>query len=328
MRVYCESVERVMLEQLNQRAKSICDLVSQNAQILDVQKTSCGNGATLLDFGTNRLGTLAGGIELSRICLAGLAEVAIIPPTSGTPWSRVQVTTDHPLAACIAAQYAGWAFSTESYFSMCSGPIRLARGNEEILQAYSLSSNEPSAVAIFEASHLPSESDISELAQQCGRNAEDVTICVARTSSLPGSMQVVARSIETAMHKMFEIGFDLSRVQRAVGSAPIPPIGNDDYQSMGWTNDCVLYGGEVHLWMSNADDIYTLADQLPSCTSSEYGRPFIDIFEENERDFYKVDRKLFSPAQVTLNCVTTGRSTTTGSIRTDLLKSSFDWKND
>lgn len=315
-----------MLNQLNRRAKKICDSVGQSLERLDVRTSTFSNGATVLDFATDRIGTFAAGIELARICMSDLAEISIAQPMENYPWPRLQIVTDHPVAACIASQYAGWPFSTESYFSMCSGPIRLARGKEEILQQYELSTDEKTIVAIFEASNLPSESDVEELAKKCGRDPADATVCVAKTSSLPGSMQVVARSVETAMHKMFEIGFDLSRVQRAIGLAPIPPLGNDDYRSMGWTNDSMLYGAEVQLWVSNPDDIYSLADQLPSSTSKDFGRPFAEIFEEYDRDFYKVDRKLFSPAKVTINCLESGKTATAGELRYDLLTSSFEWK--
>ena len=115
-------------------------------------------------------------------------------------------------------------------------------------------------------------------------------------------------------------------MQRAIGLAPIPPVGSDDYRSMGWTNDSMLYGAEVQLWVSNPDDIYSLVDQLPSSTSKDFGRPFAEIFEEYDRDFYKVDRKLFSPARVTVNCLATGKSATAGELRYDLLASSFDWE--
>ena len=317
-----------VIENLNSRAKSICDAVASNSALLDVQALRMENGAMVIDMATNRVGTFSAGIELARICMADLAHVSIDAPVADTPWPRVKVVTDHPLQACIASQYAGWAFSTESYFSMCSGPARLAKGGEEILEEYDLRTREDTVVGVFEASSVPSKDDVREFAEKCGCQPSDVTLCVARTASLPGSIQVVARSVETAMHKLFEIGFDLKRIERAVGFAPIPPIGTDDYQAMGWTNDSVLYGSEVHLWISNADDVYSLADQLPSCTSSDYGRPFAEIFEENNRDFYKVDRMLFSPAMVTLNCIATGRSVTTGRLRNDLLRTSFDWKND
>ena len=34
----------------------------------------------------------------------------------------VQVVTDHPVRACLASQYAGWAIKEGKYFAMGSGP--------------------------------------------------------------------------------------------------------------------------------------------------------------------------------------------------------------
>lgn len=311
-------------EQLNTLAGKLCEATARDCERLDIEVVRFDDGGTVLDFGANRTGTIAGGIRLAEICLSGLGDVRL--ETSQLPdysLPALRVTIDHPLAACIASQYAGWPFSTESFFSMCSGPARLARGREEILSEYNLASSESTVVGIFEASQLPGQQDLIEFAEQCQRNVRDVTVCLAKTSSLPGTLQVVARSVETAMHKLHEIGFDLTRVLRAVGVAPIPPIGDDDYQSMGWTNDAILYGADVTLWLERVDDLYALVDQLPSCSSSEFGRPFIEIFEKYDRNFYRVDRMLFSPARVNLNCLETGKVVTGGQLRMDLLRSSF-----
>ena len=46
----------------------------------------------------------------------------------------VEVSTDHPLEACIGSQYAGWPVSVGKYFAMGSGPMRSVRGKEEVLR--------------------------------------------------------------------------------------------------------------------------------------------------------------------------------------------------
>ncbi len=320
---------QLTLEQalLNSNAKRLCNSVTAEAALLDVRVTHCGHGATILDFGTDRIGTLRAGIELAKICMADLADIRLLPGNiEGYPLPLLQVMTDHPLRACIASQYAGWPFSTERFFSMCSGPARVCRGREEILTAYELHQSESEAVGVFEANQIPDDNDLLEFADQCGLDVAHVTICIARTGSLPGILQIVARSVETAMHKLFERGFDLRKVQRAIGTAPLPPSSQDDYQSMGWTNDAILYGGDVTLWVDGVDDLQTLARQLPSCTSDEFGKPFIEIFAAFDRDFYKVDRQLFSPARITLTCIRSGETVVAGELRPDLLQSSFGWK--
>ena len=68
-----------------------------------------------------------------------------------------------------------------------------------------------------------------------------------KTASIAGSVQVIARSVETALHKMHEIGFDLTQVRSGFGIAPLPPVAADDLVGIGRTNDAMLYGGEVTL---------------------------------------------------------------------------------
>ena len=38
------------------------------------------------------------------------------------------------VAACMAAQYAGWQISRDGYFAMGSGPMRAAAAKEELFQ--------------------------------------------------------------------------------------------------------------------------------------------------------------------------------------------------
>ena len=45
------------------------------------------------------------------------------------------------------------------------------------------------------------------------------------TTSVTGNIQVVARVLEVAIHKVHEIGFPLERIESGFGTAPLPPIG-------------------------------------------------------------------------------------------------------
>jgi methenyltetrahydromethanopterin cyclohydrolase len=126
------------------------------------------------------------------------------------------------------------------------------------------------------------------------------------------------------MHKLHELGFDLSTVKNAVGSAPLPPIAGDDLTALGWTNDSILYGASVNLWVETDDEaIEKIGEQVPSSGSSDFGEPFLNIFNRYDKDFYKIDKLLFSPAHVVINNLRTGRTFCYGSVRNDILKSSF-----
>ena len=66
-----------------------------------------------------------------------------------------------------------------------------------------------------------------------------------------------------------------------------------------------------------------LARALPSNTSSDYGRPFAEIFKAVNMDFYQIDPLLFSPAMVNINNVATGNHFVAGMINEDCLNVSF-----
>ena len=64
-----------------------------------------------------------------------------------------------------------------------------------------------------------------------------------------------------------------------MASAPLPPPAPGFIAAMGRTNDAIIYGGRVQLFVSGpAEAAKKLADQLPSLKSKDYGRPFADIF--------------------------------------------------
>src|SRR5205085_9356716 len=78
---------------------------------------------------------------------------------------------------------------------------------------------------------------------------EHLTLLVAPTISMAGTTQVVARSVETAMHKLHELKFDVTQVISGYGVAPLPPVATDFVQAIGRTNDAILYGGRVTPWV-------------------------------------------------------------------------------
>lgn len=312
-----------LLEQICEGAHQLCQRSIDEASALDIRVSEIG-GATVLDFAVGRTGTLDAGVRLTEICLGGQASVEVRQADDRPGLGIVKVQMQNPLEACIGGQYAGWPLSHEKYFAMGSGPFRMLRGKEPFLLEYGLTVGDAKAVGVLESNQLPPEAIVELVSQECDVPNSDIVLCVARTASLPGAIQIVGRSVETTLHKLHELNFDLKTILSATGQAPIPPTPDDDMVALGWTNDAILYGASVHLNVNMSDDaIEQVLDQIPSCSSSEFGTPFGEIFKRYEYDFYKIDRMLFSPARVTLTNEATGRTFETGSIRDDVLKSSF-----
>ncbi len=310
---------------LNDEAFQLCKTTQANAESWRVEHQRLSNGAVILDFGVKTAGGISAGIMLARICMSGRAEITMHPANySLGPWPLVQVATDDPVHACMASQYAGWPVKKDKFFAMGSGPMRAKRGKEHVLQSLGVADSSHCAVGVLECDSLPDESVVELIASECGVAIENTVICVAPTRSIAGTVQVVARSVETSMHKLFELGFDLNSVVSGYGAAPLPPPALDFVQGIGRTNDAILYGGHVTLWVNTEDDqIREIGPKVPSIASSDYGIPFAQTFKKYDCDFYKVDPGLFSPAMITMINLKSGRSFRYGSLRPDILSQSF-----
>src|SRR5207237_7585271 len=163
------------------------------------------------------------------VCLADLAEVSLVPgDVDGTACPVVQVVTDQPVLACMASQYAGWQVSAGKFFAMGSGPMRAAYGKEDLFDHIGGRERPPVAVGVLETRKLPTDEVIAYLAERVQLPAEKITLLCAPCASLTGTVQVVARSLETALHKLHELGFDLRQVVSGYGVAPLPPVAADE----------------------------------------------------------------------------------------------------
>jgi methenyltetrahydromethanopterin cyclohydrolase len=306
--------------QLFQSASNAADRLRCRAQSL--------HGAHILDAGIDTRGSIEAGLILARLCLGERAEVSIVPVDAQSLVSNngVFVRTDDPLVACLGAQYAGWPVQTDDFFAMGSGPMRMARGREETLKELGLTESTDRVVGVLESDKLPTESAIRLIAEQCGIPINGVHLAIAPTSSIAGSLQVVARSIETAMHKLHELKFDVRTIVSATGLAPLPPPAKpgDMVAGIGRTNDAMLYGATVTMWVDTDNEaIEAVAAQVPSASSNDHGQPFAKVFKQYDYDFYKVDPLLFSPAVVTIHNLRSGRTWQHGSLATEVLRQSF-----
>jgi methenyltetrahydromethanopterin cyclohydrolase len=66
-----------------------------------------------------------------------------------------------------------------------------------------------------------------------------------------------------------------------------------------------------------------VVEQLPASASGDYGTPFYDIFKRYDGQFYKIDKMLFSPAEVTINNLLTGRLVRRGRVNVEVLQASL-----
>jgi len=310
---------------LNERALGLCEAMVADAERLGIAVHALACGTRVIDCGVAAAGGDEAGRLLAEVCLAGLGTVALFPSDPAVWTGRaVEVATDDPVAACMASQYAGWELKSEKFFAMGSGPMRAAAGREKVFDDINHRETAEHCVGALETGKLPPESVCVDIADACGVAPERLTLLVARTASAAGTLQIVARSVETALHKLHELGFDLGRIDRGWGVAPLPPVAEDDLTAIGWTNDAILYGGHAKLWVRGDDaSLEETGRRVPSIVSPDHGRPFAEIFARYDHDFYRIDPLLFSPAVITLVNVETGREFQFGRLAPKVLQESF-----
>ncbi|MDG2470861.1 MAG: methenyltetrahydromethanopterin cyclohydrolase [Pirellulaceae bacterium] len=313
---------------LNQRSRFLAETIQNRSIELGVEFSSSENGLQI-DFGVNTAGGLQAGIELAKLSCGDLARIDLMPMQIGnTSLPSLFFQTDHPVAACMGAQYAGWPIQVAGFFSMGSGPIRCLRGREKLLEQYSLvtdqNRSESLGVLCLETGQIPPQKVIELIVDEVGIKPANLILALAPTSSISGTVQVVARCVETSLHKLHELGFDLNGVVSASGQAPIPPVHPDDLKAIGLTNDSILFGGMVDLWVRGEDsDIERLGEKAPSSCSPDFGIPFYELFKKNQFDFYKIDPHLFAPAHIRMHNLLTGRSFSFGGLHEKLLTESY-----
>jgi methenyltetrahydromethanopterin cyclohydrolase len=309
---------------LNEFAWRRAEQLAADAERLNVAISTTTSGARIIDCGVKTAGGLEAGRRLAEICLADCGRVEIESASCESGGPAVTVQTDQAVVACLAAQYAGWQITGEKFFGMGSGPMRAAALREPLFNELGVSDKASRVVGVLETSKLPPDAICQQIAAQCGVQPANLTLLVARTASIAGSVQIVARSVETALHKLHAIGYDVKKIASGFGSAPLPPIAADDLAAIGRTNDAVLYGGQVTLWVRDRDEeLQAIGPKIPSSASADFGEPFAQIFERFGRDFYKIDPLLFSPAAVTLVNLETGKAHRFGELRPDVLQRSF-----
>ena len=314
---------------VNKASQPLVDQLVADAKTLQLEINTLSNGTRIVDAGVNCTGGLEAGRLIGEICMGGLGTVTL-GANSGFeswPWS-VNVHAKTPVLSCLGSQYAGWSLSHKSekgqFFALGSGPGRALASKEEILKEFAYKDNAESTCIVLEVDSYPPVEIADKVAKDCGINAGNLTFILTPTSSLAGVMQIAIRVLEVAMHKAHVLNFPMEKIIDGYGVTPVAPPGGDFMTGMGRTNDAILYGGMVQLFVDCSDEeAEDLAIKMPSNTSSDYGRPFGEIFKAYEYDFFKIDPMLFSPAKIIITNAKTGKSYTAGKLNEVMLKTSF-----
>lgn len=293
---------------LNDNAQRIAEGMIHDAERLRIVVSKGSSGACLIDAGAKAEGGIEAGLRMAEAAMGGLGTVSLRLDRVLPKWPlAIDVRSSQPVLACLGAQYAGWNLSSENYFAMGSGPARALARVEPLYETLPYRDSASAAVLVLETAEPPPPTLVEKVAQATGLPQERLTFLFARTQSLAGTVQIVARVLEVALHKANDLKFPLENIVEGIGAAPLPAPHPDFLAAMGRTNDAIIYGGLVQLFVrGTAKDALALAEKLPSSASRDHGRPFAEIFTAFKGDFYAIDPLLFSPAEVIVTAVETG----------------------
>lgn len=314
---------------VNRLAAPLVERFVADAPALGVVPERPAPGYRLIDAGIDCPGGIEAGLRIAEICMAGLGRAHLVNSTALASWPwQLNVHSANPVLACLGSQYAGWSLAhgegKGAFHALGSGPGRALAGKEPLFEELGYRDRADTAVLVLEVAERPPAPLIEKILRDCDVEAAQLTVILTPTESLAGTVQIVARVLEVALHKVHELGFPLERVIDGMGCAPLPPPAPAFLDAMGRTNDAIIYGGAVQLFVTGPDDeARALAQRLPSGTSRDYGRPFAETFKAFKGDFYAIDPLLFSPARVTVTALESGRSHRAGALDAALVDRSF-----
>ncbi|TIP58384.1 MAG: methenyltetrahydromethanopterin cyclohydrolase [Mesorhizobium sp.] len=293
---------------LNDNAQRIIDGMIGDAERLRIAVSTGPLGECLIDAGARAAGGVEAGLRMAEAAMGGLGSISVAMDRGSQKWPlTVEVQSSQPVLACLGSQYAGWNLSSQGYFAMGSGPARALARVEPLFETLSYRDTASSAVLILETAEPPPQAIVEKVGRATGLAPEKLTFLYAPTQSLAGGVQIVARALEVALHKTNDLKFPLENVVDGIGTAPIPAPHPDFLTAMGRTNDAIIYGGIVQLFVKGSSkDASELAERLPSRASRDHGQPFAEVFKRFKGDFYAIDPLLFSPAEVIVTAIETG----------------------
>ena len=273
---------------VNKEAMKIVKKIIENKEALNVGVISLKNGSTVIDMGINYPGGWKAAQHLTEITMGGLGLLNYgIYRLGELELPQVNIYADKPVIACLSCQLSGWALpefkNDAGIVPLISGPVRAIVKEDKFAKLFSYQDKSEKVVVVLQDKVLPSEELTTYIAKKCKIEPENIFILVAPTGSLVGLVNVIARTLETSLWRLHELGFDINNVISAWGKAPLPPISKDEYTAMIRANTYIYYGGTAGFVVNCKDeDIERIIEDitLSPKTTKQYGIPFSKLLEE------------------------------------------------
>lgn len=306
---------------VNKRAMEIVKTIIKEKDALNIGVYTLNNGSTVIDMGVNYTGGYQAAKHLVEITLGGLGYLQYSTfNLYGLELPQVEIYTDNPVTACLSCQLSGWPLpelKTDNIVPLISGPIRTIVKEDKFAKVFPYTDINDEVVVALQGGLIPDVKLTDYLASKSGVDPKNVYVLTAATGSLPGMVNVVARTLETSLWRLHALGFNPEKVISAWGRAPIPPIAKDEYTSMIRSNTFVYYGGTVGLTVDCDDKEIT--DILPKIvlskeTTKQYGIPFGKLLAEANGNIFEMRKFTHSVTKVNFYNIRSGNTFKYGEI--------------
>ena len=309
---------------INENVTGYVDELLNREEELNVKSHFLENQSTVIDCGVNTIGSIGAGMLYANIAMGGLGRVSMVPGIiDGLYLQFSQVWIDRPAIACLGSQKLAWKMKAEGFAGTAFGPARAsAQKPKALYQAINYSDDAETAVINIEATALPTEKEIDNIAKQCSTDPECVVALVAPPGSVVGTFMTSTRAVEWVMNRLFQLGYNTSDVTSASGVVPVAPLCANDQECMGSALDAVAYYGMVSLYVKGANDLFKSAT---ADASKVYGKSFKALLKDAQGDYSKIDPAMFGPARLMVNGLD-GSLKTYGRLDPGMLLTSFGLK--
>lgn len=311
---------------INDNVTVFVDEILNKEEELNVKSYYLDNGATVIDCGIGMGGSMQAGILYSRISLGGLAKINIVPGIiDGIYLHFSQAFIDRPAIACLCSAKPAWKIKTEGYIGTGFGPARAISGKPKAIFSVIDYVDEPeTTVLCVESSTLPGIKEADYIAKQCATEPDCVVMLAASPGSLAGSIVNSTRTVEWALNRLFQSGYEVRDIASASSATPIAPVRPDVQDFMGSSFDSIAYYGMAHLYVKAHDDRFKDAVSEPC---KLYGKPFKALIKEAGGDYSKIDPAMFAPAKLVVNGMSDGTLKAYGRLDAGALLTSYGLKN-
>ncbi len=306
-----------MFKSLNDNAYPLVEELIKNKNKYKLKVHNYSKDVTIIDAGIEVKGNFEAGKIISEISMANLGKVNFLEKKiDNKKLGFIRVNLKEVVKSTLASQLAGWYIKLDNFEAIASGPARaIIKKPKFIFKKINHQEESKNAILILETDTIPNKEAIKYIKSKLKNNI--ILIC-APINSIVGNIQVSARMVESCIHKMFYLNYDLSKILEAEGYAPIAPLSSDKEIMMGRSNDSIFYGGEVKLNLKNLEDIDP--KKIPSNSSKDYNKLFFEIYKSVD-NFYDIDPMLFAPAKIKIKIK--NKEIIEGEINKDILFKSF-----